>query len=312
MIDGLTKRQKEVLDFVTRKIEVRGEAPTLLEIADELNLKSVSNIHRILIELEKKGYLNLRRSTLTVQLKSLGEFVSSIPLSTSEAKVYDFIYKSVGISGISPTYREIKKNLEKVSLGNINRILRSLEQKGYLEVSPFQSHGVSLSAINDTQLYSVIFQAVPCDAKDFLLPTRGKTWIESLPLSKIVPNFKKADETSIFCVVLKDERGIHNFSKGDFLFINKRKIEKIGDIVAVKYKEKVIVRYYLPSSGSKIRLSTYQSMDKTNDDESSVKTEDIEVPKKAISFLGVAVAAIIRSIGTQRSLSDRKIKDEYE
>jgi len=51
----LTRRQKEVLDFVTRHIDRHGVAPTLHEIGRHLKLKSVATVHKHLRRLEDKG-----------------------------------------------------------------------------------------------------------------------------------------------------------------------------------------------------------------------------------------------------------------
>ena len=51
----LTRRQKEVLDFVSRHIERHGVAPTLQEIGRQLKLSSVATVHKHLRKLEEKG-----------------------------------------------------------------------------------------------------------------------------------------------------------------------------------------------------------------------------------------------------------------
>ena len=51
----LTRRQKEVLDFVARHIDRHGVAPTLHEIGRHLKLSSVATVHKHLRKLEEKG-----------------------------------------------------------------------------------------------------------------------------------------------------------------------------------------------------------------------------------------------------------------
>ncbi len=51
----LTRRQKEVLDFVSRHIDRHGIAPTLHEIGRHLKLASVATVHKHLRRLEEKG-----------------------------------------------------------------------------------------------------------------------------------------------------------------------------------------------------------------------------------------------------------------
>lgn len=53
----LTKKQKEVLDFVNKYIKKRGYAPSLEDIQDEFNLASVSTAHYYINKLKNSGYL---------------------------------------------------------------------------------------------------------------------------------------------------------------------------------------------------------------------------------------------------------------
>src|SRR5262249_44449093 len=54
-ITVLTRRQKDVLDFVTRQIDRTGVAPTLHEIGRHLKLSSVATVPKHLRRLEEKG-----------------------------------------------------------------------------------------------------------------------------------------------------------------------------------------------------------------------------------------------------------------
>lgn len=53
----LTKRQREILQFIERFVNRRGYSPSLEEIADGLNLKSISTVHKHLSNLESKGMI---------------------------------------------------------------------------------------------------------------------------------------------------------------------------------------------------------------------------------------------------------------
>lgn len=56
----MTPKQKLVLDFIQVFTKMKGFAPSYGEIALGLNLKSKSNIHRIVHELRKDGRLEIR------------------------------------------------------------------------------------------------------------------------------------------------------------------------------------------------------------------------------------------------------------
>ena len=53
----LTKRQKEILDFITGFIEERGYAPSFEEIAKAFGYSSLATVHEHLSNLERKGYI---------------------------------------------------------------------------------------------------------------------------------------------------------------------------------------------------------------------------------------------------------------
>ena len=56
----LTKRQREILDFLNDFIERHGYAPSLEEIGKRFNLSSLATVHKHLTNLEEKGFI--RRS----------------------------------------------------------------------------------------------------------------------------------------------------------------------------------------------------------------------------------------------------------
>ena len=56
----LTKRQREILDYLNEYGERNGYAPSFEEIAHQFNYNSLATVHEHLINLERKGYI--RRS----------------------------------------------------------------------------------------------------------------------------------------------------------------------------------------------------------------------------------------------------------
>ena len=96
----LTRRQKQVLDFVSRHIERRGYAPTLEEIGEHFGLSSLATVHKHLTNLQAKGLIkreNHRSRALelvpatiamrAVEVPLLGRVAAGIPIeavTTSE------------------------------------------------------------------------------------------------------------------------------------------------------------------------------------------------------------------------------------
>ena len=58
------KRQKEILELITKSINKYGYAPTLTEIADKLGLSSLATVHEHLATLEKKGFIRRYRGAV--------------------------------------------------------------------------------------------------------------------------------------------------------------------------------------------------------------------------------------------------------
>ena len=55
---ALTRRQKEVLDFIADFLAHNGYSPSFEEIAEGIGLASIATVHKHLTALDSKGYLN--------------------------------------------------------------------------------------------------------------------------------------------------------------------------------------------------------------------------------------------------------------
>lgn len=80
---ALTKRQREILDYLTRYIDEHGYAPSFEEIAETMGYGSLATVHEHLSNLERKGVI--RRSfnesrSIEVLSKARAAGVTEIPL----------------------------------------------------------------------------------------------------------------------------------------------------------------------------------------------------------------------------------------
>ena len=57
MLSPLTRRQKELLDYINTMVTLNGYAPSLQEIRDKFSLKAISTVHEHLENLKNKGYI---------------------------------------------------------------------------------------------------------------------------------------------------------------------------------------------------------------------------------------------------------------
>jgi repressor LexA len=56
-MQGLTERQRQILDFISKRIEEQGYPPTIREIGEEMGIRSTNGVNDHLKALERKGYL---------------------------------------------------------------------------------------------------------------------------------------------------------------------------------------------------------------------------------------------------------------
>ena len=79
----LTKRQREILDFLNEFIQQHGYAPSLEEIGRRFNLSSLATVHKHLTNLQEKGFIrrawNRSRSVEMVAAKT-GARAVDVPL----------------------------------------------------------------------------------------------------------------------------------------------------------------------------------------------------------------------------------------
>ncbi len=86
MATVLYRRQKQILDFLDGYIAKYGHAPTLVEIASHLKVKSLSTVHEHLQTLERKGLIKrltgLSRSIEVLESK-IGKVIRGVELPLS-------------------------------------------------------------------------------------------------------------------------------------------------------------------------------------------------------------------------------------
>ena len=87
---NLTRRQKQVLDFIERFVEENGYSPSLEEIAGQFDIASVNAVFKHLAALERRGYIHratnqarsiqLLNRSQSVALPLLGYVAAGSPL----------------------------------------------------------------------------------------------------------------------------------------------------------------------------------------------------------------------------------------
>lgn len=59
-LDPLTKRQRQIFEFIAEELRAKSVAPSLEEIGRRFNLSALATVHKHLTNLETKGYIARR------------------------------------------------------------------------------------------------------------------------------------------------------------------------------------------------------------------------------------------------------------
>tara|TARA_Y100000817_G_scaffold260098_1_gene214208 strand:- start:269 stop:949 length:681 start_codon:yes stop_codon:yes gene_type:complete len=109
----LTKKQKNLLLFINKKLRSTGVSPSYEEMKESLNLKSKSGIHRLISALEERGFIK----RLAHKARALE--VVKLPETASANDIYNSFSPSVIRGGLDDTNLENKSSSEIPVLGNI-------------------------------------------------------------------------------------------------------------------------------------------------------------------------------------------------
>ena len=99
----LTKKQKNLLLFINKKIRSSGVSPSYEEMKNSLNLKSKSGIHRLISALEERGFIK----RLAHKARALE--VLKLPESVSANDIFNSFTPSIIKGGLDKTKGETAK-----------------------------------------------------------------------------------------------------------------------------------------------------------------------------------------------------------
>jgi len=108
----LTKKQKNLLLFINKKIRSSGISPSYEEMKNSLNLKSKSGIHRLISALEERGFIR----KLAHKARALE--VLKLPEAASANDIYNSFSPSIIKGGLDEGNNN-SDNIEVSVLGNI-------------------------------------------------------------------------------------------------------------------------------------------------------------------------------------------------
>ena len=109
----LTKKQKNLLLFINKKLRSSGISPSYEEMKSSLNLKSKSGIHRLISALEERGFIK----RLAHKARALE--VVKLPETASANDIYNTFSPSVIKGGLDETNSKKTDSGDLPVLGNI-------------------------------------------------------------------------------------------------------------------------------------------------------------------------------------------------
>ncbi len=125
----LTKRQRDVLNFIVRFISKNGYSPSLKDTAGFLGTENISTAQYFIQELENKGYLkkksNISRGISTVSQKTtvplLGFIAAGEPIEPIENPEEITIPDNISIDNRSPHYALKVKGDSMIDMGILDQ-----------------------------------------------------------------------------------------------------------------------------------------------------------------------------------------------
>jgi repressor LexA len=149
----LTKKQKNLLLYINKKIRSTGVSPSYEEMKNSLNLKSKSGIHRLITALEERGFIK----RLAHKARALE--VLKLPETASANDIYNSFSPSVIKGGLDSNNQ--KNNVNEIPvLGKI-------------------AAGTSIEAIQNEVSRIVLPQALSNKGEHFGLKISGDSMIEA-------------------------------------------------------------------------------------------------------------------------------------
>ena len=118
----LTKKQKNLLLFINKKLRSTGVSPSYEEMKESLSLKSKSGIHRLISALEERGFIK----RLAHKARALE--VIKLPETASANDIYNSFSPSVIKGGLD---EENINNSNDTEIPVLGKLLQELQLKLY-------------------------------------------------------------------------------------------------------------------------------------------------------------------------------------
>jgi repressor LexA len=219
-VQGLTPRQRQILTFITRRIEEQGYPPTIREIGEEMGIRSTNGVNDHLKALERKGYL--RREGL--KSRALRPVELDEGAASSDPAVAPPFASSAAASSAAASVHALP------SRGAVGNVVPALV--------PSADDTVEIKVLGRVAAGSPILADEHAEATVYV----DRFFVGSSPSDQLYA-LRVSGDSMI-------EAGIHD---GDYIFVRKQLQARRGDIVVAMIDGEATVKRYEPD-GDVIRL----------------------------------------------------------
>jgi repressor LexA len=198
--------------------------------------------------------------------------VENIMLTRKQHELLTFINERLGITGVSPSFEEMKEALELKSKSGVHRLISALEERGFIKRLPNRARALEVLRLPDA-----LKGAVTKPAKGNVAAVEGKTVIAAandvldVPLhgriaagvpiealegqnSLSVPSALLGPGEHYALEVAGDSMVEAGILDGDYALIRKAESARDGDIVVALIDDNEATLKYLRHEGKMIRL----------------------------------------------------------
>jgi len=167
----------------------------------------------------------------------------SASLTAKQQRVLNTILEFYRTRDRMPTHQELKEKLELKSINSVQQYLRTLKEKGYLDIEKHKSRGVSLKNSPPNVVNIPLLGQVACG-----LPIVAEENIEAyIPVDKQMVG---SNSQKYFCLTAQgDSMNEAGIDDQDLLLIESKQTANPNDIVVALIGDEATVKFFRPGAG---------------------------------------------------------------
>ncbi len=199
----LSKKQKDVLDFITNYIDSRGYSPSYSEIADAFGLSSKSTVFKHIQSLTERGFIkNIPGKKRTLQVIGSRENLIRLIKNTKNCRTGNGIINGnnininntvIAMDNIDNAGDIVNNNIDIVNYSSDADILNT--QRNFIHLYGYIAAGYPIEAIQTDEMIELPeILAKNSGKKLFALKVRGDSMIEDMILDGDIIILKECNE----------------------------------------------------------------------------------------------------------------------